>query len=122
MEIAVQVDFLLTSDAPEAEQLNWGPGVQRSYEKHPKSHCQGSSLSGCDCTSPGGAAALAQGTWEQIPNGDQNPNAPALHGPDSTQMAQVGEMEVLNGPVSFHTRNYLSFGLLANIRTNWRGR
>jgi TonB family protein len=67
-----------------------------------------------------GAAALAQGTWEQLPNGDQNPNAPALRGPDSTQTAQVGEMEVLNGPVSFHTRNYLSFGLLANIRTNWR--
>ncbi len=67
-----------------------------------------------------GAAALAQGTREQLPNGDQNPNAPALRGPDSTQTAQVGEMEVLNGPVSFHTRNYLSFGLLANIRTNWR--
>jgi TonB family protein len=65
-------------------------------------------------------AALAQGTWEQLPNGNQNENTPALRGPDSSQTAQVGEMEVLNGPVSFHTRNYLSFGLLANIRPNWR--
>jgi len=29
-------------------------------------------------------------------------------------------MEVLNGPISFHTRNYLGFGLLAKIRRNWQ--
>jgi TonB family protein len=66
------------------------------------------------------SAALAQGTWERVPNGDADQSAPHLHGPDSNQVAQVGEMEVLNGPISFHTRNYLGFGLLARIRQNWQ--
>jgi len=67
-----------------------------------------------------GAFAFGQGTWEQLPNGDANQNTPALRGPGSNQIAQVGEIEVLNGPVSFHTRNYLSFGILANVRANWQ--
>jgi TonB family protein len=67
-----------------------------------------------------GAAALAQGAWEQLPNGDPNQSTPGLHSPGSRLVAQVGEIEVLNGPVSFHTRNYLGFGLLANIRANWQ--
>jgi TonB family protein len=66
------------------------------------------------------AAAFAQGAWEQIPNGDPNQNTPGLHGPGSRLAAQVGEMEILNGPVSFHIRNYLGFGVLANIRANWQ--
>jgi TonB family protein len=66
------------------------------------------------------AAAFAQGTWEQLSNGDPNQSPPDLHGPGSRLVAQVGEIEVLNGPVSFHTRNYLGFGLLANIRANWQ--
>ncbi len=65
-------------------------------------------------------AAFAQGTWQTLPDGDTNQNSPRLHSPNSNQMAQVGEMEVLNGPVSFHTRNYLGFGLLANVRQNWQ--
>ncbi len=66
------------------------------------------------------AAAFAQGTWEQIPNGDTNQGSPSQHSLSSNQVAQVGEMEVLNGPVSFHTRNYLGFGVVANIRANWQ--
>jgi TonB family protein len=66
------------------------------------------------------SAALAQGTWEQLPNGDPNQSSPGLHGPGSRLVAQVGDVEVLNGPVSFHTRNYLGFGVLANIRANWQ--
>jgi TonB family protein len=64
--------------------------------------------------------AFGQGTPEKIPDSDANQNAPALHGHDSNQVAQVGEIEVLNGPVSFHIRNYLGFGVLANIRVNWQ--
>jgi TonB family protein len=67
-----------------------------------------------------GTLAFGQGTLEKVPDSDATQSSPALRGPDSNQMAQVGETEVLNGPVSFHTRNYLSFGILANIRTNWR--
>jgi TonB family protein len=67
-----------------------------------------------------GTSAYGQGTLEKVPDGDASQSTPALRGPGSNQIAQVGEMEVLNGPVSFHTRNYLSFGLLANIRTNWQ--
>jgi len=66
------------------------------------------------------AAAFAQGTWEQLPNVDPNQSTPSIHSPGSRLMAQVGDIEVLNGPVSFHTRNYLGFGLLANIRANWQ--
>jgi TonB family protein len=66
------------------------------------------------------ASAFAQGTWQTLPDGDANQSSPGLHSPNSNPMAQVGEMEVLNGPISFHTRNYLSFGLLANIRQNWQ--
>jgi TonB family protein len=66
------------------------------------------------------AAAFGQGTWEQLPNGDPNQSSPGLDSPGSRLMAQVGEIEVLNGPVGFHTRNYLSFGVLANIRANWQ--
>jgi TonB family protein len=61
-----------------------------------------------------------QGTLEKVPDSDANQNAPALHGPNSNQVAQVGEIEVLNGPVGFHIRNYLGFGVLANIRVNWQ--
>jgi TonB family protein len=67
-----------------------------------------------------GTVAFAQGTMERVPDGDANQGSPGLHSPNSNQMAQVGEIEVLNGPVSFHTRNYLGFGVLANIRANWR--
>lgn len=67
-----------------------------------------------------GAAAFAQGTWEKVPDNDLNQGSPSLHSPNSNLMAQVGEMEVLNGPVGFHTRNYLGFGVLANIRANWQ--
>jgi len=66
-----------------------------------------------------GTFAFAQGTLEKVPDGDPAQNTPALHGPDSNQIAQAGEIEVLNAPVSFHTRNCLSFGILANVRTNW---
>ncbi len=66
-----------------------------------------------------GTVAFAQGTLERVPNGDANQNSPGFH-PGSNQIAQVGEMEVLNGPISFRTRNYLAFGLLANIRRNWQ--
>jgi TonB family protein len=66
------------------------------------------------------ASAFAQGTWQTLPDGDANQSSPGLHSPNSNLMAQVGEMEVLNGPISFHTRNYLGFGLLANIRQNWQ--
>jgi TonB family protein len=65
-------------------------------------------------------AAFAQGTLEKLPDSDANQNAPGLRSPNSNLMAQVGEMEVLNGPVSFHTRNYLGFGVVANIRANWQ--
>ncbi len=69
--------------------------------------------------------SLAQGTWEQLPNRDANQSSRSLHSPNSNEIAQVGEMEALNGPVSFHsgtfhTRNYLGFGLLAPIRQNWQ--
>src|SRR5271165_5307630 len=64
--------------------------------------------------------ALAQGTWQTLPDGDANQNSPALHSPALNQIAQAGEMEVLNGPVSFHVRNHLAFGLLADIRRNWQ--
>ncbi|HKN16173.1 MAG TPA: TonB family protein [Candidatus Sulfotelmatobacter sp.] len=64
--------------------------------------------------------ALAQGTWQTLPDGDANQNSPGLHSPALNQIAQAGEMEVLNGPVSFHVRNHLAFGLLANIRRNWQ--
>jgi TonB family protein len=67
-----------------------------------------------------GTFAFGQGTLEKIPESDANQNTPALHGRDSNKVAQVGEIEVLNGPVSFHIRNYLSFGVLANIRVNWQ--
>jgi len=67
-----------------------------------------------------GTFSFGQGTLEKIPDSDANQNAPALHGRDSNQVAQVGEIEVLNGPVSFHIRNYLGFGVLANIRVNWQ--
>lgn len=67
-----------------------------------------------------GTFAFGQGTMEKVRGSDANQSSPALDRPNSNQMAQVGEMEVLNGPVSFHTRNYLGFGLLANIRTNWQ--
>jgi TonB family protein len=67
-----------------------------------------------------GTFAFGQGTWKQLPSGDPNQDPPALRGPSSNQTAQVGEIEVVNGPVSFHIRNYLSFGVLANIRTNWQ--
>src|ERR1700722_14340238 len=66
------------------------------------------------------SAAFAQGMWERVPDGDANQSAPHSRGPDSNQVAQVGEMEVLNGPVSFHIRNYIGFGLLARIRENWQ--
>jgi TonB family protein len=64
--------------------------------------------------------AFSQGTLEKVPDGDASQTAPSLHSPGSRLMAQVGEIEVLNGPVSFHTRNYLGFGVLANIRANWQ--
>lgn len=67
-----------------------------------------------------GTFAFGQGTLEKIPDGDANRNTPALHGPGPNQMAQVGDIEVLNGPVTFHIRNYISFGILANIRVNWQ--
>jgi TonB family protein len=67
-----------------------------------------------------GTFAFGQGALEKIPESDANQNTPALHSPDSNQVAQVGEIEVVNGPVSFHIRNYLSFGVLANIRINWQ--
>lgn len=66
------------------------------------------------------AAAFAQGTLERVPEDGANQSSPGLRSTNSNLMAQVGEMEVLNGPVSFHIRNYLSFGLLANIRQNWQ--
>lgn len=65
------------------------------------------------------ATAFAQGTLERVPADDANQNSPGLRTPNSNLMAQVGEMEVLSGPVSFHTRNYVSFGVLAHIRQNW---
>ena len=66
------------------------------------------------------ATAFAQGTLEGVPDDGSNQSSRGLRSANSNLMAQVGEMEVLNGPVSFHTRNYLSFGLLANIRQNWQ--
>lgn len=65
-------------------------------------------------------SAFAQGAWQTLPNGDASQNSPGLHSPALNQIAQAGEMEVLNGPVSFHVRNHLAFGLLANIRRNWQ--
>ena len=67
-----------------------------------------------------GTVAFAQGTMETVPDSDANQSSPGLHGPGSRLAAQVGDVEVLNGPVSFHTRNYLGFGVLANIRANWQ--
>jgi TonB family protein len=67
-----------------------------------------------------GTVAFAQGTMETVPDSDANQSSPGLHGPGSRLVAQVGDVEVLNGPVSFHTRNYLGFGVLANIRANWQ--
>jgi TonB family protein len=67
-----------------------------------------------------GTSAFGQGTMERIPDNDPNQNPSTLHSPNFNMTAQVGEMEVLNGPISFHTRNYLSFGILANIRSNWQ--
>jgi TonB family protein len=66
------------------------------------------------------AFAFGQGTMEKVPDGEASRDSAGLHGPGSRLMAQVGEIEVLNGPVSFHTRNYLSFGVLANVRANWQ--
>jgi len=68
------------------------------------------------------APLLPKGTWEQL---DANQSSRSLHCPNSNEMAQVGEMEALNGPVrfhsgTFHSRNYLGFGLLAPIRQNWK--
>jgi TonB family protein len=67
-----------------------------------------------------GTFAFAQGTMERVPDSDANQSSPSLHSPGSRLVAQVGDVEVLNGPVSFHTRNYLGFGVLANIRANWQ--
>jgi len=64
--------------------------------------------------------AFGQGTLDKVPDSDANQSPPTLRSPSSNQMAQVGEIEVLNGPVSFHTRNYLGFGVAANIRANWQ--
>ncbi len=57
---------------------------------------------------------------ERVPDGDANQNSPGLRTPNSNLVAQVGEIEVLNGPVSFHTRNYVNFGVLAHVRKNWQ--
>jgi len=67
-----------------------------------------------------GTLAFGQGTLEKLPDSEPHQSTPSLHSPNSNQMAQVGEMEVLNGPISFHTGSYLAFGLLAKIRTNWQ--
>jgi TonB family protein len=66
------------------------------------------------------AFVFGQGTMEKVPDEEASRDSPGLHSPGSRLMAQVGEIEVLNGPVSFHTRNYLSFGVLANVRANWQ--
>ncbi len=67
-----------------------------------------------------GAIAFAQGTLERVPDGDANQNSPGLRPTNSNLVAQVGEIEVLNGDVSFHTRNYVNFAVLAHIRRNWQ--
>jgi TonB family protein len=66
-----------------------------------------------------GAVALAQGTLERVPDSGAPQDPPGTRA-NGNQAAQVGEMEVLNGPISFHTRNYISFGVLAHIRSYWR--
>ena len=57
---------------------------------------------------------------QRVPTGDPNQTPPELHGPNSNQIAQVGEVEVLNGPISFHVRGYLGFGVVSHIRQNWQ--